>query len=188
MEALTYRLKQAYYTDIAPRLKDKLGLKNVHQVPKLEKIVVSVGLGKQKEDKRAFEVAHNTLLKITGQKPVLTKARKSIASFKLRQGQNIGYKVTLRDKRMYEFLDRLINIVLPRVRDFHGVNDSAFDGSGNLNLGFKEQAVFPELTYEDTAYNHGVQVTLVISNAENGAKELLEAFGMPFTKKEAKDG
>lgn len=180
----TARLKKLYKESIASELQKELNLSNIHQVPKVEKVIVSVGLGKGKDDKRLFEVATTTLMKITGQKPVETIARKSIASFKLREGNRIGLKVTLRGERMYEFLDRLINIVIPRFRDFHGVSDKSFDKSGNYNIGIKEQSVFAELTYEDTTIAHGIQITIVMSGGNSEySKALLEKLGMPFEKK-----
>jgi large subunit ribosomal protein L5 len=179
----TPRLKALYLSDLRSRLQGELGLANVHQVPGLVKIVVSVGLGKVKEDTRAKELAVATLTQITGQIPVETTAKHSIAAFKLREGQKIGAKVTLRGERMYEFLDRLINIVLPRVRDFHGVPAKAFDKQGNYNLGLTEQSVFPELGFEHTALLHGLQITIVTTaDTPDQARALLKAFGMPFTK------
>ncbi len=176
-------MKQLYNSTYAPALLKELGLKNVSQVPKIEKVVINVGLGKSKEDKKAFEVATNTLVKITGQKPVDTIAKKSIASFKLRDGVKIGMMVTLRDERMYEFIDRLINIVLPRLRDFHGVKAGAFDKSGNYSLGLRDQSVFPELTFEETTTLHGLQVNIVIkSESVEHSRALLSKFGMPFEK------
>lgn len=177
------RLKQQYLDTYAKELKDELGLKNVHEVPKLEKIVLNIGLGRAKDDKRMFEVATNTLEKITGQKPVETYAKLSIATFKLREGNKIGLKVTLRGDRMYEFMDRLINIVLPRLRDFHGVSNKAFDKQGNYAIGLSEQSIFPELTFEETTHPHGMQV-IFVSNAGSPeqAKALLIKFGMPFQK------
>ena len=161
----------------------ELDLKNVHQLPKLEKIVINIGLGRAKDDKKMMEVATNTLRKITGQQPIQTTAKKSIASFKLREGNKIGLKVTLRDERMYEFMDRVINIVLPRLRDFHGVSAKAFDKSGNFSLGFVDQSVFPELTFEETTTTHGLQVVFVIKAKEPAhSRALLEKFGMPFEK------
>jgi large subunit ribosomal protein L5 len=155
----------------------------VHEVPRLEKIIVNVGLGRAKDEKRLLDVAANTLSKITGQQPMQTTAKKSIASFKLREGNKIGLKVTLRGVRMYEFADRVINIVLPRLRDFHGVKARAFDKQGNFSLGFTDQSVFPELSYEDTATPHGLQVIFVINAKEAAhARALLEAFGLPFEK------
>ena len=178
------RLKDTYQKEIRTELKDKLGLTNINQVPKLDKIVINVGVGRAKDDKKHLEITSNTLTKITGQKPILMQARKSIAGFKIRAGQqNIGVKVTLRGKMMYEFLDRLINIALPRERDFHGVSNKAFDKAGNYSLGIQEQSIFPELTYEDTATLHGLQVTFVInSRGRDDSKQLLQAFGLPFEK------
>jgi len=181
--AVAARLRERYNSEIVKELKKELELKNVHQVPRLEKIVVNVGLGRAKDDKHLMEVATNTLRKITGQQPIQTTAKKSIASFKLREGNKIGLKVTLRGERMYEFMDRIITVVLPRLRDFHGVSAKAFDKSGNFSLGFVDQSVFPELTFEETTTAHGLQVNFVI-NAENPvhSRALLEKFGMPFEK------
>jgi large subunit ribosomal protein L5 len=179
----TARLKASYNQDIAGQLKNELKLKNLNQVPKLEKIVVNAGLGRAKDEKRILEVASNTLRKVTGQQPLETIARKSIASFKLREGNKIGLKVTLRDQRMYEFADRFINIVLPRLRDFHGVAVKAFDKQGNYSIGLSDQSVFPELTYEDTATAHGLQVVFVIkSKSPEHSQALLEKLGMPFER------
>ena len=177
------RLKEQYVRNFTKELKEELGLKNINEVPKLEKIVVNSGVGRAKDDKQMFEVAANTLAKITGQKPMETYARMSIASFKLREGNKIGLKVTLRGDRMYEFMDRLINIVLPRLRDFHGVKVKGFDKQGNYAIGFSEQSIFPELSYEETSKPHGVQVIFVVDNKEpTHSKVLLEKFGMPFEK------
>ncbi len=179
------RLTVQYRKEWAPELKKELGLSNVNQVPRLEKIIVSAGLGKAKDEKRLIEVATNTLSKITGQRPVETTARMSIASFKLREGNKIGVKVTLRGDRMYEFADRLINIVLPRLRDFHGVSSTAFDKQGNYSIGFVDQSVFPELSFEETSTPHGLQVTFVIRSASpEQARALLTKFGLPFEKEE----
>jgi large subunit ribosomal protein L5 len=177
------RLRTAYNTVWAKELRQELGLKNAHQVPELQKIVVNVGLGRAKDDKKAMEVATNTLRKITGQQPVETVAKKSIAGFKLREGNKIGLKVTLRGERMYEFADRLITVVLPRLRDFHGVSNRAFDGQGNYSIGLTDQSVFPELTFEETTTAHGLQVVFVIQCQEQvHAKALLQKLGMPFEK------
>ena len=176
------RLKKLYI-DERPNLMKELGLTNIHQVPVLEKIVVNVGLGKAKDDKKFIEIASNTLRKITGQHPTETIAKKSIATFKLREGSKIGLKVTLRGDRMYECADRLISIVLPRLRDFHGVPLKAFDGQGNYSLGLVDQTVFPELSFEETTNPHGMQFVFVIkANETTHSKRLLEAFGMPFEK------
>lgn len=179
------RLKKQYQETIAPKLVKDLNLTNINQAPKLQKIVVSSGIGKKKDDKRYHEVVTNTLTKITGQKPVDRMAKKSIATFKIRAGMNrVGVSVTLRNDHMYEFIDRLINVVLPRVRDFHGVSPKAFDKTGNYNLGLNEQSVFPGLTFEETQILHGLQITFVIKNQDKEhSKALLEAFGMPFEKK-----
>jgi len=180
----TTRFKDAYNATYKQELLKELALKNPNQVPKLEKIVLNVGLGKAKDDKKVMEVATNTLRKITGQQPNQTTARLSIATFKLREGNKIGLKVTLRGDKMYEFMDRLITIVLPRVRDFHGVSKSAFDKQGNYSLGLKDQSVFPELSFEETTTLHGMQINFVINNAKDATKgrALLEKFGMPFEK------
>lgn len=177
------RLKEHYYGKIRAELVKELGLDNVNQAPLLEKIIVNVGLGRAKDDKKYLEVASNTLAKITGQRPVSTVARMSIASFKLREGNRIGVKVTLRDKNMYEFADRLINIVLPRLRDFHGVSAKAFDRQGNYAIGLSDQSVFPELSYEETSTVHGLQVVFTIkAQKPEHARALLEKLGMPFEK------
>ena len=179
------RLKALYGDTYAKELQAELGLENINQVPKLEKIVVSVGTGKSKEDKRHLEVVKNTLIKITGQAPVEKLAKKSIAGFKIRanMGAPVGVMVTLRGARMYEFLDRLVNVSLPRVRDFHGVSNKAFDKGGNYNLGITEQSIFPELSFEETTHAHGLQVTFVIKNgSKEASKALLVKFGIPFEK------
>lgn len=177
------RLRDLYNQELAKSLIEELDLKNAHQAPRLEKIIINVGLGRAKDDKRAMEVATNTLIKITGQQPMQTTARNSIAGFKLREGNKIGLKVTLRGDRMYEFADRLINIVLPRLRDFHGVSAKAFDKAGNFSLGMIDQSVFPELTFEETTTAHGLQVNFVItSGGPAHSRALLEKLGMPFEK------
>ncbi len=177
------RLRQQYDAEIASALKAELKIDNPHMIPKLEKIVVSIGLGRGKDDKKLFEIATNTLRKITGQEPVVTIARKSIASFKLREGNPVGLKVTLRGARMYEFADRLINIVLPRLRDFHGVPETSFDATGNYSLGLREQSVFPELEFDEITVPHGIEVTFVTTTSDKEqSKALLAAFGMPFQK------
>lgn len=185
-KADTARLKKLYFEKYAPELVKEFKLSNIHQVPRLEKIVLNIGLGKAKDDKRMFEVANNTLIKITGQKPQETYARMSIATFKLREGNKVGLKVTLRGERMYEFLDRLINIVLPRLRDFHGVSLKSFDKQGNYSIGLVEQSIFPELSFEETSVAHGMQVVIVTDsgNVEYN-KALLTKFGMPFEKKDS---
>jgi large subunit ribosomal protein L5 len=183
------RLKALYKDQFVKELQAELKLANAHQVPKLEKIVVSVGTGKSKDDKRHLETVKNTLTKITGQKPVERLAKKSIAGFKIRaaMGSPVGVTVTLRDARMYEFLDRLVNVALPRVRDFHGVGSKGFDKGGNYNVGLIEQSIFPELTFEETQVLHGLQVTFVVDNQEVAhSRALLEKFGMPFEKEGGK--
>jgi large subunit ribosomal protein L5 len=179
----TARLREQYNGKFAQELKKELGLANAHQVPKLEKITLNIGLGKAKDDKKVIEAARNTLIKITGQRPIETIAKLSIAGFKLREGNKIGLKVTLRGDRMYEFMDRLITVVLPRLRDFHGVKNTAFDRQGNFSLGMVDQSVFPELTFDETTTAHGLQAVFTIKCRETGhAKALLEKFGMPFEK------
>jgi large subunit ribosomal protein L5 len=179
------RLQNDYTTKFVAELQQELGLANVHQVPRLEKIVINVGLGRAKEDKKTIDAAKNTLRKVTGQEPVETVAKNSIAGFKLREGNMIGLKLTLRGERMYEFMDRLINIVLPRLRDFHGVSAKAFDKQGNYSLGLTDQSVFPELTFEETTTPHGMQVVFVMKSQERDhARALLSKFGMPFEKEE----
>jgi large subunit ribosomal protein L5 len=182
----TARLREAYNSKYAVELKKELELGNPHQVPRLEKITLNIGLGKAKDDKKIFEAATNTLRKITGQNPVETVAKKSIASFKLREGNKIGLKVTLRGDRMYEFLDRFITVVLPRLRDFHGVSAKAFDRQGNYAIGMNDQSVFPELSFDETTTQHGLQVIFTIRSAGPvHSRVLLEKFGLPF-EKEAK--
>lgn len=182
------RLKALYNDKIAKELQAELNLENIHQVPKLERIVVSVGIGKNKDDKRHYEVVRNTLTKITGQNPVDRMAKKSIATFKIRAGMNrVGISVSLRNARMYEFLDRFVNVALPRTRDFHGVSAKAFDKAGNYNLGVVDQSIFPELTFEETQLIHGLQITFVISGGKaEYSRALLEKFGVPFEKQGGK--
>ena len=177
------RLKMLYNSKHSAELMKELGLKNINEVPRLEKIVINVGMGRAKDEKRLLEVGANTLRKITGQQPVETIARMSIASFKLREGNKIGLKATLRGQRMYEFADRFINIVLPRLRDFHGVSAGSFDKQGNYSVGLTDQSVFPELSYEETATPHGMQVVFNVKakNPEH-ARALLEKLGMPFER------
>lgn len=177
------RLQLLYNDHIVKELKDELKLANVHEVPVVEKIIVNVGLGKAKDDKRMMETAANTLRKITGQQPVQTVAKQSIAGFKLREGNVIGLKVTLRGQMMYEFMDRLINVVMPRLRDFHGASKRAFDKSGNYSIGVSEQSIFPELSFEETTPPHGLQAVFVIKTKEPAhAQALLAKLGMPFEK------
>ena len=183
------RLQTEYNDKIVKSLMKDLNIKNINQVPKLEKVVVSCDVGKKREDKRYTETVALTLAKITGQATTSRLAKKSIATFKIRKGMGapIGYLTTLRGAKMYEFVDRLINIALPHVRDFHGVPTSSFDKQGNYSLGLKEQTVFPEITFEDAAVLHGLEVTFIIKNgSKEGSTRLLELFGMPFEKKEEK--
>ncbi len=181
------RLQERYQSEMTTSLAKQLDAKNPHRVPKLVKIVVSVGVGRAVVDQKYLDNAVATLTKITGQKPIITKARLSIAGFKLREGQSIGAKVTLRSERMYDFLDRLIAVVLPRLRDFHGLSIKGFDPQGNYSIGLAEQTLFPEISYEDAQLTHGVQVTLV-TTAQNKAEgeALLRALGMPLERKETK--
>ncbi len=182
-KATVARLKQQYNDSLRAELIKELDLKNVHEAPKLTKIVVNVGLGRAKDDKKLMEIANNTLAKITGQKPIERISRMSIATFKLREGSKIGTKVTLRGDQMYEFLDRVVNIILPRLRDFHGVSNKSFDNQGNYSLGFQDQTVFPELSFEETSTPHGLQINFIIEAKEKEhAKALLKKFGMPFMK------
>ena len=185
--AATYtpRLKKLYSDQIAGELKKELELSNIHQVPSLKKIVVASGVGRNKDNKHFQEVVANTLTRITGQKPVSRIAKKSIATFKIRKGMGaaVGQSVTLRGDRMYEFLDRLVSVAMPRIRDFHGVGAKAFDRQGNYNLGLTEQSIFPELTFEETATLHGLQITFAISGDNpTASRKLLEKFGIPFEK------
>ncbi len=178
---MTPRLLEKYNTQIASSLEKKLGKTNVHSIPKLEKIVVNMGVGSASQDKKYLEEALDVLTQITGQKPVVTSARRSIAGFRLREGMNIGCKVTLRGARMYEFMDRLISIVLPRVRDFRGLNPNSFDKRGNYNLGLSEQLVFPELNPDKYTKSQGMNITFVTNvDSDDEARELLREFGMPF--------
>jgi large subunit ribosomal protein L5 len=184
----TPRLKALYANEYRKELQAELKLENVHQVPSLEKIVVSVGTGKTKDDKRMLETVKNTLTKVTGQAPVERLAKKSIATFKIRAGMGapVGINVTLRGTQMYEFLDRFVNVALPRVRDFHGVGVK-FDKGGNYNLGLTDQSIFPELSFEETQVVHGMQVTFAIKNGDKvKSRALLEKFGLPFEKEEEK--
>jgi large subunit ribosomal protein L5 len=174
--------KKLYQEQYASELLKELGLKNANEVPELEKIIIGVGLGQAKEDKRVNEAAVNTIRKVTGQQPIETIARKSIAAFKLREGSKVGLKVSLRGNRMYEFMERLITLVLPRLRDFHGVSATSFDKQGNYSIGLKDQTVFPELSFEETTTLHGMQINFVIKKTKNAEQSmaLLKKFGMPF--------
>ncbi|WP_350343821.1 50S ribosomal protein L5 [Proteinivorax tanatarense] len=175
------RLKSLYREEIIPTMVEKFGYTNVMEVPYIEKIVVNMGVGEAKDNPKALEAAVKDLETIAGQKPVITKAKKAIAGFKIREGMKIGTKVTLRGNRMYEFLDRLVNVALPRVRDFRGVSAKAFDGRGNYTLGLKEQIIFPEIDYDKIDKVRGMDIVVVTtSKTDEEARELLRAFGMPF--------
>ena len=175
------RLKEKYDKEIAPALMEQFKYKSVMEIPKLEKIVINMGLGEVKENPKAIENAVNDLTLITGQKPVVTKAKKSVAAFKVREGMNIGCKVTLRGTRMYAFADKLINITLPRIRDFHGIPGNSFDGRGNYAMGIKEQIIFPEIEYDKIDKVRGMDVIFVTTaKTDEEAKALLKLMGMPF--------
>jgi large subunit ribosomal protein L5 len=178
------RLKEKYLQSIIPEMMKKFNYKNVHQVPRVEKIVINIGLNEAKENIKVVDTAIAELSAICGQKPQVRRAKKSISNFKLRQGMPIGIKVTLRKERMYEFFDRLVNIALPRIRDFHGIEPNAFDGAGNYNLGLTEQYIFPEVNIEKSDKARGMNITIVTSTLDNEeAKELLGLMGMPFKKR-----
>lgn len=180
---MTSRLKEKYLTEVRPQLKDELGIDNLMQLPKLEKIVLSIGLGEAIQNPKALESAAQDLATISGQRPVITKAKKSVAAFKLRAGMPIGMMVTLRGQRMCDFFDRLVSIVLPRLRDFRGAPLDSFDGHGNYNLGIKEQLVFPEIDYDKIDKVRGLQVTIVTTaKNDDEARSLLRLLGMPFRK------
>lgn len=176
-------LKEKYVKEIAPSLKSKFNYKSVMEVPKLEKVILNMGIGDAKEDPKALDAAVNDMMLISGQKPVVTKAKKSVAAFKLREGMKVGCKVTLRGDRMYDFVHKLLNVALPRVRDFRGVSSKAFDGRGNYSLGIKEQLIFPEIDYDKVDKVRGMDIIFVTTakNDEEG-RELLKLLGMPFSK------
>ena len=175
------KLREQYEKEVVPALMKKFNYKSVMQVPKLDKIVINIGLGDTKENPKSLENAMNDLVQITGQKPVITKARKSIAAFKLREGANIGCKVTLRSDKMYDFAYKLFNIALPRVRDFRGVSGNSFDGRGNYSMGIKEQLIFPEIEYDKVDKLRGMDIIFVTTaETDEEAKELLKLLGMPF--------
>ncbi|MBP3888709.1 MAG: 50S ribosomal protein L5 [Cellulosilyticum sp.] len=177
------RLKETYKNEIMGAMTTKFGYKNQMQVPKIEKIVINMGVGEARDNAKVLENAVGDMEKISGQKPIITKAKKSVAAFKLREGMPIGCKVTLRGEKMYEFLDRLVNISLPRVRDFRGVSATAFDGRGNYALGIKEQLIFPEIEYDKVDKVRGMDVIIVTTaETDEEARELLTQFGMPFQK------
>jgi len=177
------RMKEVYNNEIVDAMMKKFGYKNRLQVPKIEKIVINMGVGEAKENSKILDAAVNDLSIISGQKPIITKAKKSVAAFKLREGMSIGCKVTLRGNRMYDFTDRLISLALPRVRDFRGVNPNAFDGRGNYSLGIKEQLIFPEIEFDKVDKVRGMDIIFVTTaKTDEEARELLRLFGMPFRK------
>lgn len=177
------RMQERYQKEVVPALRKAFGYRNIMEVPRIEKVVVNIGLGEAMDNPKALEAAMSDLAQITGQKPVMTKARKSIANFKLREGRVIGTKVTLRGAKMWYFLDRLMNIALPRVRDFRGVSPEAFDGRGNYTLGLRDQLIFPEIDYDKIDKLRGMEVTIVTTaRSDDHARLLLQLLGMPFRK------
>jgi len=177
------KMKEQYQQEVVPALMKSLGMSNLMELPRISKVVVNIGLGEAMDNPKALEAAVSDLMQITGQKPVITKARKSISNFKLREGRAIGAKVTLRGEKMWSFLDRLMNIVLPRVRDFRGVSDEAFDGHGNYTLGLREQLIFPEIEYDKIDKVRGMEITIVTTaRTDDQASQLLALLGMPFRK------
>ena len=181
---LTKDLKKRYVEDVVPALKEKFNYQNVHQIPKLEKVVINMGVGEAVQNAKILDGAVEELTKIAGQKPVVTRAKKSIATYKLRAGMPIGCMVTLRGEKMYDFLQKLINVTLPRIRDFRGVSAKSFDGRGNYSLGIKEQLLFPEIKYDDVSVVKGMNISIITTaNTDDEARELLAQLGMPFKKK-----
>jgi large subunit ribosomal protein L5 len=177
------RLRQKYEQEIRTQLKEELGYANVHQIPKVEKVVVNAGVGRAVADSKHLEVVSHTISKVTGQHPVATVAKNSIAGFKLREGNKIGMTVTLRGERMYEFLDRLVSITLPRIRDFRGISETAFDRQGNYSVGLRDQAVFPEISFEEASNTHGLQINVITTaKTREESKRLLELMGFPFRR------
>ncbi len=177
------RLREKYQNEVRKQLQEELGYKNAHQIPRIEKVVVNAGVGRAVADSKHIETVTHTLTKVTGQAPVTTVAKNSIAGFKLREGNKIGVSVTLRGERMYEFLDRLVAIALPRIRDFRGISATAFDRQGNYSVGLREQSVFPEISYEEAATTHGLQVNVVTTaKTKEESKRLLELMGFPFRR------
>lgn len=176
------RMQEKYSKEVAPALMEKYGYKSVMQIPKIEKIVINIGLGEAKDNAKALDGATTDLMAITGQKPITTKAKKSVAAFKIREGMNIGCKVTLRRDKMYDFLDRLFNVALPRVRDFRGINPDSFDGRGNYALGIKEQLIFPEINYDQIDKLRGMDIIMVTTaKTDEEARDLLAMLGAPFS-------
>lgn len=181
------RLKEFYQKNVAGELLKQFSFKNVHEVPKLDKVVINIGLGEAKENIKVLDIAQAELAAITGQKPVVCRAKQSVSNFKIRQGMPIGVKVTLRGAMMYEFLDRLINVAVPRIRDFRGIEPRGFDGKGNFNLGLTEQYIFPEINVEKSDKARGMNITIVTTaKKDEHAKALLESIGMPFRKRDNK--
>ncbi len=177
------RMKEFYLNEVAPAMMKKFNYKSVMEIPKIEKVVVNMGVGDAKDNPKLLEAAVNDLALITGQKPQITRAKKSVAAYKIRTGMPIGCKATLRDKRMYDFLDKLFNVALPRVRDFRGINENSFDGRGNYSLGIKEQLIFPEIDYDKVEKVRGMDIIFVITaKTDEEAKELLALMGAPFRK------
>lgn len=177
------RLKEKYQTEIAKAMMEKFSYKNVMEIPKIEKVVINTGVGDVKDNSKSINMVVDEMALITGQKPVVTKAKKSIANFKVRQGMSVGMKVTLRGSQMFEFVDRLLSIALPRVRDFKGVNPNSFDGRGNYTMGVREQLIFPEINYDKVENVRGMDITFVTTaKTDEEARELLRLFGMPFSK------
>lgn len=177
------RLKEYYISTVAPALMKKYGYKSVMQIPKVEKIVINVGCGEARENSKVIDSIMKDLETITGQKPIVCKAKKSVANFKLREGMNIGVKVTLRSAKMYEFIDRFFNVTLPRVRDFHGINPNSFDGRGNYTMGLKEQLIFPEIEYDKIDAVRGMDISFITTaKTDEEAKELLTLMGAPFER------
>ncbi|NLM52681.1 MAG: 50S ribosomal protein L5 [Firmicutes bacterium] len=175
------RLKEKYINEVRPALMERFQYKNIHEVPRLEKVVINMGVGEAKDNPKALDAAVNDLALISGQRPVITKAKKSVASFKIREGMSIGCKVTLRGERMYDFLDKLFNVALPRVRDFRGVSPKSFDGRGNYSLGVREQLIFPEIKYDEVEKVRGMDIVIVTTaKTDEEARELLREMGMPF--------
>lgn len=174
-------LKDVYRQEVVPAMMKAFGYKNVYQVPKVEKVVINMGVGEATHNADAMEAAVKDLMKITGQRPIITKAKKSVSSFKVRAGMNVGCKVTLRGERMYDFLEKLFHVVLPRVRDFRGLNPNSFDGRGNYSLGLKEQLIFPEIEYDEVSKIRGMDITITTTaKTDEEGRYLLEALGMPF--------
>ncbi len=180
---MSFALKERYQNEVVPALMKELNLNNIMQVPRISKVVVNIGVGEALDNSKALDAAVGDMIQITGQKPIVTKARKSIANFKLREGRQIGVKVTMRGERMWSFLDRLMNIALPRVRDFRGISPNAFDGRGNYTLGLREQLVFPEIEYDKIDKLRGMEICIVTTaRTDDEGRQLLQMLGMPFKK------